>query len=156
VLLAFFEWAEASGLGVAMRNSLYAFALIQSVHLLALATLGGAVLVVDLRLLGVGLRHQPIPQLLRYARPWLIGSIAVLILTGIPMFATIAVKLYYNTSWWVKIIGLPIAILFTFLVRERLERRGALETSHLTRVVGFASIALWFTVAAAGRWIGFS
>jgi hypothetical protein len=156
VLLSFFEWAEGSALGEAMRNSLYAFAITEAIHLLGLCMLGGAVLIVDLRLLGVGLKRQPIPQLLRSARPWLIGAIIVMISTGVLLFVTVAIKLYYNTSWWVKITGLPIAILFTFLVRERLILRENLETSTLTRVIGAASIGLWFTVAAAGRWIGFS
>jgi len=156
VLLPFFEWAEASALGDAMRNSIWAFAVTEAVHLLGLCLLGGAVLVVDLRLLGVGLKRQTIQELLRYARPWLIAAIIVMLATGVLLFATVAVKLYYNTSWWVKISTLPVALLFTFLVRERLVRMDGLQTSTLTRVIGAGSILLWFTVAAAGRWIGFS
>jgi hypothetical protein len=155
-VLEFFEWSERSALGSAIANSIWAFPVIQSLHLLGLSLLGGALLVVDLRLLGVGLRTQRIQALLHHARPWLIASVVVLLVTGVLLFFSEAVKLYYNTSFWVKITTLPVALVFTFMVRNRLAREDTLETSARTRFIGAASITLWFTVAAAGRWIGFS
>ena len=67
-----------------------------------------------------------------------------------------AVKAYYNRSFLVKMITLLIALVYTFAVRGRMVRDEALDTSLRTRLLGATSIALWFTVAAAGRWIGFS
>src|SRR5207244_13161090 len=66
-LLPFVQWCEASTLGNAIRTSTWAFAAIESVHLLALSAIGGAVLVVDLRLLGLGLRDQRVRDLARDA-----------------------------------------------------------------------------------------
>lgn len=156
MLLPFFEWAEATGLGTFIRNSIWLFPVIEAVHLLGLCLLGGAVLIVDLRLLGAGLTNQRIADLAGYARPFLIAAIVILLSTGVLLFFSEAVKLYYNPSWWVKITALPIALLMTFLVRDRLARDQKLETSLRSRVLGITSIVLWFTVAAAGRWIGFS
>ncbi len=65
MLLPFFEWCEATAIGQAIRESLWLFPVIESIHLLGLAMIGGAILVVDLRLLGFGLRHQPVAQLAR-------------------------------------------------------------------------------------------
>ena len=76
--------------------------------------------------------------------------------TGIALFCSEAIKCYYNTSFWVKITTLPIALLFTFTVRDRIAARAGTDASATTRLVALISIALWFTVAAAGRWIGFS
>lgn len=73
--LPFFEWCEASTIGTAIKTSSWAFAVIESVHLLGLALIGGAVLVVDLRLLGLGLRDQPVSDLAREAEPWFMGSL---------------------------------------------------------------------------------
>jgi hypothetical protein len=56
----------------------------------------------------------------------------------------------------VKILTLPIAVVFTFRVRKRLSRMEGLDTSWRTRLLGAVSLALWLTVAAGGRWIGFS
>jgi hypothetical protein len=155
-LLPWFEWCEASWVGNAIRQSLWLFPVIEATHLLALCILGGAVLVLDLRLLGFGLRNQPIPQLARDARPWLIGSLSVMLLTGLALFASESVKCYYSTSFWVKMTTLPMALLFTFTIRNRVATRAAMQATATTRLVALTSVLLWFVVSAAGRWIGFS
>ena len=155
MLLPFFEWCEASFIGQTIRESLWLFPVIEAVHLLGLAAMGGALLIVDLRLLGVGLR-QPIPEIAREARRWLLWSLAAMLLTGTALFLSESVKCYWNPSFWVKMTTLPVAIVFTFAVREQIAKRATADATWRTRVVALVSIALWFTVAAAGRWIGFS
>jgi hypothetical protein len=85
-----------------------------------------------------------------------VRGVALMAATGVLLFLSEAVKCYYNTSFWVKITTLPFALAFTFGVRERVARDEQLDTSARSRSVGAASITLWFVVAAAGRWIGFS
>jgi hypothetical protein len=156
MLLAFFEWCEATAVGSVVRDSLWLFPVIEAIHLLGLCLLGGALLVVDLRLLGVGLTRQPIAELAGQMRPWLLTAVGLMGVTGMSLFLSEAVKCYYNQSFWVKIATLPIALGFTFTVRAWIARDGALDTSARTKLAGAVSIVLWFTVAAAGRWIGFS
>jgi hypothetical protein len=155
-LLPFFQWCEAMWLGNAIRTSLWLFPVIEAVHLLGLCVLGGTVLVVDMRMLGLGLRRQPIAQLARDMRPWLVASLAVMLLTGTALFLSESVKCYYSSSFWVKITTLPLAILFTFTVRERIARHGGVDATAATRFAAVTSLTLWFVIAAAGRWIGFS
>jgi len=156
-LLPFAQWCEGSALGTAIRTSTWAFAVIESVHLLALAAIGGAVLVVDLRLLGFGLRDQPIRQIARDAFPWLVGSLAVMLVTGIGLFLSEATKCYYSTPFWVKMGSLLLAILFTFTVRRKITSADEGRMSPAVyKVVALVSLALWFGVGAGGRWIGFS
>ncbi len=156
MLEPFFRWCESTAIGTAVRDSVWAFPILEAVHLLGLCMLGGALLVVDLRLLGAGLTRQPVAHLARHARPWLITALAILVSTGVPLFLSEAIKAYYNTSFWVKMTTLPIALTFTFAVRERVARQEDGEPGVRGKVVGAVSLALWFTVAAAGRWIGFS
>jgi hypothetical protein len=161
MLLPFFEWCETLWLGRAVVGSLWLFPAIEAVHLLGLALLGGSILLVDLRMLGLGLTRTSAAALARDARPWLVGAIAVMILTGVPLFLSEAVKCYYNTAFWVKMTTLPVALAFTFTVRPwaMQEMAGDVSVRHTARrqaLVGALSIALWVTVAAAGRWIGFS
>ncbi len=156
MLESFFRWCESTLIGRAIADSVWAFPILEAVHLLGLCMLGGALLVVDLRLLGVGLTGQPVARLARYARPWLVASVIMMVLTGVPLFLSEAIKAYYNTSFWVKMCTLPVALTFTFAVRERVARREADDPGVTGRIVGAVSLALWFTVAAAGRWIGFS
>ena len=156
MLEPFFRWCESTRVGRAVAESVWAFPILEAVHLIGLCVLGGALLVVDLRLLGLGLTSQPVVRLARNARPWLVGSLVVMAATGVPLFLSEAIRAYYNTSFWVKMCTLPLALAFTFAVRERVARREADDPGATGRIVGAVSLALWFTVAAAGRWIGFS
>jgi Family of unknown function (DUF6644) len=150
----FFDWAEATYLGTTVRDSIWMFSVIEATHLTALCLMGGSILIVDIRLLGFGLTDQRIEELADHARPWLLSGLALMLSSGVLLFLSEAIKCFYNTSFWVKMITLPIALTFTFGVRGRLLE--SLDTSARSRVLGAMSIVLWFTVAAAGRWIGFS
>ena len=155
--LSFFQWAEATTLGEMIRTSTWAFAVIESFHLLALSVIGGAVLIVDLRLLGFGLRTQPIAEVARDARPWLIGSLVVMVVTGVALFLSEPMKCYASTPFAVKMTCLALAIVFTFTVRANVTMadEGRVRPSWL-KLVALVSLALWFGVGAGGRWIGFS
>ena len=155
-MLPFFEGIEGTALAQAIRTSLWLFPVIEATHLLALCAIGGALLTLDLRMLGAGLTRTAIPDLARGARPWLVGSIAAMVATGTLLFVSEAVKCYHNPSFWVKMSALPLALLFTFFVRQRVAMGATGGTSMRTRMTALASLTLWFTVAAAGRWIGFS
>ncbi len=155
-ILPFFDWAEASWLGQGVRQSLWLFPVIEAVHLLGLCLLGGSLLIVDLRMFGVGLKDQSIAELAKRARPWLIASVVVLLVTGLLIFLSEAVKAYYNQSFWVKMWALAIGLVYTFAVRERIVRDETLDTSVKSRMLATASMTVWFVVAAAGRWIGYS
>jgi hypothetical protein len=156
MLLPFFEWCETTFIGRAISDSVWLFGAIEAVHLLGLCLLGGVVLIVDLRMLGFGLKAQPISEVARQTRRWLVIAVLVMVSTGVPLFLSEAVKCYYNPSFWVKITTLPVALVYTFAVRRRIAADPALVTSARSRLASLASLALWFTVAAAGRWIGFS
>ena len=156
MLLPLFEWFEATGLGQTVRQSLWLFPVIEAAHLLGLCLLGGSLLIVDLRMFGVGLKNQGIAELADKARPWLVASVVLLIVTGVLLFLSEAVKAYYNRSFWVKMWALLIALIYTFAVRRRMTRNEELDTSWRSRLLAAASLAIWFTVAAAGRWIGYS
>ncbi len=156
MLLPFFEWCEATAIGQAIRESLWLFPVIESIHLLGLAMIGGALLVVDLRLLGFGLRHQPVAQLARSAHPWLVGSLAVMLTTGISLFLSESIRCYYSPPFWTKMELLLVAILFTFTVRRKVALADEKRVGPIWgRVVAFVSLALWFGVGFSGRWIAF-
>jgi hypothetical protein len=156
-LLNLFEWCEATALGQAVKTSAWAFAVTESIHLLALAAIGGAVLVVDLRLLGFGLRNQRVADVARDAHPWMVGSLIVMLLTGVTLFMSEAIKCYYSTPFWVKMTSLALALLFTFTIRRKvtLAEEGRVRPV-VYKLVALVSLALWFGVGAGGRWIGFS
>ena len=148
-LLPVFQWLEATAVGTTIRESLWLFPMIQCGHLLGLALLGGTVLVVDLRLLGWGLRGEPVETLAGKLQPWMVGALGVTVGTGILMFLSEALKCYYSPPFWYKMGMLVLATGFAFTLRRR-----ALGT-RWGRVTAIVSMGLWLGVGFAGRWIAF-
>src|ERR687891_77807 len=96
MLLQFFQWTNDLAFSVAYRESLWYFPVTQAFHLVALAFFAGAILVVDMRLLGAGLNKLPVAQVARDAQPWFVGSFVVMTITGIPQFMSNAMRYYDN------------------------------------------------------------
>jgi hypothetical protein len=157
VLAPFFQSLSTTWLSQLISTSTWAFAVIESVHLLALAMIGGAVLVVDLRLLGFGLRDQPLASIARAAQPWLVASLVTLLVTGFLLFMSEPVKCYYSYPFRYKMLFLLLGTIFAFTIRKRVTEAGEERVSGAwMKVVALVSLALWFGVGAGGRWIGFS
>jgi len=156
-LLPFFQWCYQTQIGEAIRDSNWLFPVIEAFHLLGLGFMAGAVLIVDLRLLGVGLSRQPVAQLSEAIEPWLLGSLALMFASGIPLFLSESIKCYYSAAFWVKMASLFLVLLFAFTIRRRVIRAELASDRPLSgRLTGLISLGLWFGVAWGGRWIGFS
>ena len=156
-LLPAFQWIQATSLAMVINNSKYAFALSECFHLIALAVIGGAVLLVDVRLLGYGFRRQRVAEVAAAARPWLIGSLLLIVVTGYLMFSSLAAdKYYWNVGFRWKMYFLAAAILYTFFVRQPYAlRSGTAGGTPAARTIAVVSIGLWLGVAVMGRAIGF-
>ncbi len=139
----------------AINESNWIFAMIQAFHLVSLAVFAGAVLVVDLRLLGRGFKQQTLAEVTRDAQPWLIGGFIALVATGIPQLMSLAMKEYFSTLFWIKMGFFLGAIVFTLTVRRKvtLADEGRVRP-FWSKVVGLVSIVLWLGVAVPARLIG--
>jgi len=144
---------EASALGQTIRESTWLFPAIESTHLLALALLGGAVLIISLSVLGVGLKTSP-AEIYKGARRYMNGAVIALLLTGVLLGVSEPVKLYDRQAFWVKMISMAVALGLTYFAFNPLVRRGS--TGLRLRSVTLLTMAAWLMVAMAGRWIGFS
>ena len=111
----------------------------------------------NLRLLGFGIARQPAAQLWRDTRPWLVGSLTVMLISGMLLFTSEATKLYYHGAFWVKMISLLLAMLYTFTVMRKVALAAPGDVRPLWgRAAALISMLLWSTVGVCGRWIGFS
>ena len=156
-LLFIFEWLDASILADMSKAYGGVFAMVQVVHLVALAMLGGAVLVSDLRLLGILLTDVSSESVVNNMDRWFSRALIVIAVSGVFMSSAVAIKLYYNEMFWAKMIGLSFGAAFVYFVRRPLLRHPH-QTINVwsIRLIAVSSIIIWFTVAASGRWIGFS
>ncbi|MCZ6828519.1 MAG: hypothetical protein O7F73_02830 [Gammaproteobacteria bacterium] len=156
-LLPFFEWMETTWFGVIGQTWGAAFAVVEAFHLLAMALLGGAVLVSDARLLGLAFTELPARQVLDPAHRLFVLALVLALATGVFMACGVAIKIYYLPVFWFKMLALATGVLFVFFIKRPLLHDGIEQLNPwLVRLVAIASVMLWFTVAASGRWIGFS
>ena len=153
-LLEIIYLLEDSYIGEYVRSSSWLFPVIQSFHLIGLGILGGAVVVGDLRLMGILMRTESTRYVIRVTRPWFNFGLFILIITGIPLFLSEAVKCYYSRAFWIKISCLLLGALFVYFIRNPIVL--SKDENFMIKILGFISFSLWVVTAASGRWIGFS
>ena len=148
MLLPFAEWMETVGVYGA---SPYLAPAMNIAHLLAMVVFVGANLVVDLRLLGVGLTHQPASVVARDAAPWVWGGLAGLVVTGVPALMAAATELYGNSVFWGKMGVLGAGLFLVVVVRGRLAAASDGRSTRAAQLVGLLSVLAWVSVAALAR-----
>ncbi len=156
-LLFIFEWLDTSMLASRSKAHGGVFAMVQTVHLLSIAMLGGMVLLSDLRLLNLLLTSVPVSEVINATQKWITIALITVTLSGVYQASAVAIKLYYNSSFWAKMAGFAMGIFFIYVVKNPLLRHGVDSLNPwVVRLVALASLTIWFSVAATGRWIGFS
>ena len=158
----FAEWSYATRIGTMIHQSTWLFAAIESLHLLGLAATGGAILLVDFRLLGLGLGDEPLRDLARDAQQVLLAGLALMLATGALLYLSEATKFYSDDFWGsaefpfiYKMLFLLLALLFTFTVRRRALASTTPAARGMLPLIGLTSMLLWLGVAVGGRGIGF-
>jgi uncharacterized protein DUF6644 len=153
-MLPLAEWINSLPVTESLREIAWFGAMINVMHLLALSVFAGALLIVDLRLMGGGLSKQPLSDVARNARPWLKWGFLGLVATGLPQLMLAPVKEYYSDLFWFKMEVMFVAIIFTFFIRPRLVELDESRLRIWGKLAGLASIALWSGVAIPARLIG--
>ena len=152
------EWINQSPVANAMNGTEWAFPVVETIHFLGFALLIGTIAIVDLRLLGLGMRRQSAAQLAADLAPWTRAGLAVMLITGPLMFSADAVRYYVNESFRIKMVCLLTAIGFHFTIHRRIARSLDSTTGDATvagRLVAVVSLVLWTGVLSAGRMIAF-
>lgn len=158
-LFPFFEWIKySSWIGIIGTTYGSIYATVQAVHLLSMATIGGVILATDLRLLGVLLRDIPSETLTQGTQKVFSIALVVAILSGIFCAAGVSDKVYYMQVFWIKMLVLLIGSCFMYFIKQPLlnSKPHSEINPWVIRLIAVTSILIWFTVAATGRWIGFS
>lgn len=154
-LLPFFKWCDATWLGETIRGSRIYFPIIETFHLLALTILFGAVLVLNLRLCRVIMKHQPVQQVADDLSPWAFGSLIVILASGIMLFLSEAMKCYASGPFQVKMVFLFLALVFHFTIHRKITRGKRDPAFFSGALIGIINAFLWLGVGLGGRGIGF-
>jgi hypothetical protein len=152
--LPFFDWCGKTWLGTTVRDTVWVFPVIETFHLLALAVLLGSALIINLRVFGIGARRSSDWPIAGELEPWMRVSIAVLILSGIPMFLSEPMKCYESYSFPIKMALLLLAITWHFTFQRKWTTPDAIRLTPLRgRLAAGFSILLWAGIGIAGKGI---
>jgi hypothetical protein len=154
-IVPFFQWCDNTRISLAIRDSRIAFPIIENFHLFALTVLLGSLVVLTLRQFGLVYKTQPISEVAHALRPWNRWSLAVMLVSGILLFLSEAMKCYGNTSFRVKMLFLFAALLFQFTIYNRTVATEDNSAPIGGKIAAAVALCLWFGVGLAGRGIGF-
>jgi hypothetical protein len=160
-ILTLCKWLEQTTVAAAVRESLWLFPAIETVHLFGIILLVGSTVVFDLRLLGLVLRAEPVSTLASKLLPWAWVGFAVQVLSGALLFASEATRCYGNPAFRIKMLLLLLAganalVFHVASFRKLANWDNVPDPPCGAKFAGVSSILLWFGVVAAGRWIGFT
>jgi uncharacterized membrane protein len=155
-------WLEASALGTALRDAgVWTYAWLNLLHILGIAVLFGAVLVLDLRLIGCW-RLIPIAQIARPTVPLAGLALAAAVLSGGMMITVNATGYEGNPFLYVKLPLVTLGILNVAVIRRLPAWRRALAGQGqepadrwVLPAAGASSLAIWLGVVVCGRMIGY-
>jgi hypothetical protein len=150
-----FEWIERSPVGEFLRNSRVLFPIIESIHLIGLALFVGTLLLIDMGLLGLAMRRQPVHQVAAALAPWTWGGFALLLLTGPVMFTAQAAKWHDNPVFWFKMLLLIVATVFQLSVHREITSDNSLLHPVTAKLIGAASLILWISTALSAKMMEF-
>ena len=150
---------EEGGVGTAMRDSLWLFPLVETVHIIGFSILVGSIVAFDLRILGVSKRLS-VRLLARHLLPWSLAALLLIVPTGVMMFASEATDLVDNVAFVVKMVLLMLAATNAAAFHLGVFRNAALWDQNAPSPTGaklhaVASLLIWVSVITCGRMIAY-
>jgi len=158
---AILRWLEASALATRIRDSLYLFPFLESIHVIGLALVFGTIAIIDLRLLGAASTERPFKRMASDILKWTWIAFGLTALTGSLMFITNAGVYYHNFYFRAKMVLLVLAAVnmlsFELTLGRSVHRWDkATAAPPAGRAVAVLSLVIWISVIFAGRLIGFT
>jgi hypothetical protein len=151
---------EASHLGTSISRSIWIFPAIEMVHMFGIVALVGATSILDMRLMGVMLREEPVTKMAEGTLRWAWIGASIMVITGGLMFVSEATKCYTSEPFRIKmammvLAGINALVFHTFSYRSvgKWEVGG---TPFSAKLAGTFSLLLWFAIVGAGRWVAFA
>jgi hypothetical protein len=109
MLADFMAWLEHRPFAVDMAESIWLFPIIETVHVLGLSLVVGSVLMMDLRLLGLGSRNRTVSEILSSVLPWTWSALPVTVIAAALLFSSKATTYYTNLPFRIKLRCLTLA-----------------------------------------------
>ena len=153
LLHSFAAWLDSQAWSTALHESLWAWPLVESTHVLTVALFVGVLVMVDLRLLGVAFKDTPVSTMTGRVLPWSVAGFCVMVVTGLLLFYANPVNLAHNVWFRAKVILLVLAAVNAW-DRARWDSQPRPPLS--VRLVAATSVSVWAGVILTGRMIAYN
>ena len=155
-LSPFLHWLEGTPGSVFIRESIMFYPLVETMHVLTLCLFLGLIAMLDLRLLGVGLRGIPVSQVAGRLLPWALAGFILMTISGLLLFYSGPVKAAGNIFFRVKMCLIALTGLNALLFHVTIHRRVTVWDNDpappvRARLAGALSLLLWSGVVICGR-----
>ena len=143
-MLQFCEWLEKNPWIMAIDSSVVISLIFEILHYSGFFLLVGAMVIVDLRVMGLAARRRTPIEVANQLFPWMWTGLCMVLLSGFFMFAGDAPDFYQAITFRIKILVVLVAIACGLIVRHYIPRWGELSSIPLgARIVAFLSLVLW-------------
>jgi hypothetical protein len=158
-LLNFAKWLNETGISVYLRESDWPFPIIESVHILALGFSVGTIMWVDLRLMGLTMKKEPVADVVEQLEPWAIPGFIAMFISGFLLLLAEPLKSYTNTTFRFKAAFIVLAALnvmyFHRKVAHNMDEWDRNDQPWRAKMVGAVSLVLWLGICILGRWYAY-
>jgi hypothetical protein len=137
-----------------LNNNEWSFPLLEIIHIVGFALAIGTIFMVDLRLIGIGMRRQLASQLAKDLAPWTLGGLAAVLLSGPLIWSSDPNMYLHNSSFLFKMGALVVALVYQYTVHRKVALSD--PSPAVGALVGIVSVALWVSVVAGGLFIAFA
>ena len=157
----FVEWLDSHAWSTALHESLHAYPLIESTHVLSIMLFVGMLAIVDIRLLGWGFRQVPVSQVTQRVLPWAVIGFVVSFVTGFLLFYAIPVRTYHSVWFRLKVLLLIVAAINAWVFHKKVSKNREFWDSNTkppvgVRVTSATSLIAWAGVIVCGRMIAYN
>jgi hypothetical protein len=136
-----------------LNNNEWSFPLLEIIHIVGFALAIGTIVMVDLRLLRIGMRRQSSSKLARDLAPWTLAGLVAVLMSGPLIFSSDPNMYLHNSSFLFKMAALLVAIFYHYTIHRKVALSDPSPVVGI--LVGGLSIALWVSVVAGGLFIAF-
>ena len=136
-----------------LNNNEWSFPLLEIIHIVGFAIAMGTIFMVDLRLIGIGMRRRLSSQLSMDLAPWTLGGLAAVLISGPLIFSSDPNMYMNNTSFQLKMGALLIALLYQYTIHRKVAFSD--PSPIVGALTGIVSVVLWVSVVAGGIFIAF-
>src|SRR5678815_1392326 len=153
-----FQWVSELPTSIAIRESLFFSPYLTVAHVVSMCLFAGLIVMMDLRLLGIGNMSTPFSELQKRLFPWQMLGMAMSAVTGLTLAYSDPMRFYVNIFFWTKMLVMVLAginaMAFHFITYNSvLTWDTRASTPFGAKLSGALGMLLWAIVIVSGRLI---